>query len=217
MSEEYQIEALLTSSDDPVAAINSAAGALFNAYWKDKNILECKRIGKAAINRGLEQATACGDSGKKNAILGAVEPVSYNLASFLWPGWDEPDIVLAEGDLAIGEQAALLNLRLGIELQRDSLALCRAHWLVGSFRLAVANYVTARDSFTRAANLAEDAGASADRALNLAYAALVDVLGDGKAPSSLDMYDAALEALARVEDGPDFVNQVRVAEKVFSR
>lgn len=207
----------LNASDDPVSALKSAGEALLNAYWKDKDVAACKRIADAAIAWGLEKADALGDGEGKPEILGAVKPIAYNLASFLWSGWNEPGIALAPSDHAIGEKAALLNLRLAVELQRDAVAQCRAHWLVGAFRLTARDYAAARKTFAHAARFAEDGNGHADAALNRAYAALAAMYEDGRTQESDDAYTSALEALGHVEDGNDYVEQVKTAEKVVSQ
>ena len=217
MPEECPVRAKLTSSDDPISALKSASEAVLNAYWNDKDVATCKRNAKTAIAWGLEHADALGDDVNKSDILGAVKPIAYNLASFLWTGWDEPGIVLAPGDHAIGEEAALLNLRLAVELRRDAIAQCRAHWLVGAFRLTANDYAAARETFAHAARFAEDGDGPADAALNRAYAALAAVFENGRSQEFIDVYTSALDALANVEDGADYVVQVKKAEKVVSR
>ena len=217
MPEECPVRAKLDASDDPIAALKSAGESVLNAYWKDKDVAACKRIAKSAIAWGLEKADALGNANDKSEILGAVKPIAYNLSSFLWTGWDEPGIALAPSDHAIGEEAALLNLRLAVELQRDAVAQCRAHWLVGAFRLTAKDYAVARETFAHAARFAEDGNGHADAALNRAYAALAAAFENGRAQKSVAAYTSALDALAKVDDGADYVRQVRTAEKVVSQ
>lgn len=203
--------------DDPETALKSAAQAMRDAYWKKKDISSCKQIAEDAIATGLETANATNDPDKSKAILGTAKAIAYDLGSFLWIGWDEPEIKLLEEDRAIGQKAAALNLRLAIELKRDALPQSRAHWLIGAYELAARNFAAARESFEKAAGLAKDANATADAALNNAYAALTKTLEDRQAGASHEAYERALHELEGVENGADLVNQVRTAEKVFSR
>ncbi len=217
MPEECPVRARLDASDDPVVALKTAGEAVLNAYWKDKDIAACKRVAAGAIAWGLEQADALDNDEKKSEILVTVKPIAFNLASFLWTGWDEPGIAIEASDHAIGDEAALLNLRLAIELQRDAVAQCRAHWLVGAYRLTANDYAAARKTFTHAARFAEDGNGDADAALNRAYAALAATLENSDAYEWRAAYTSAVDALAIVDDGADFVQQVRTAEKVVSR
>ncbi len=162
MPEECPVRAELNASENLVTALKSAGEAVLNSYWKEKDVAACKRVAKVAIQWGLEKADAVCDGETKSEILGAVKPIAFNLASFLWTGWDEPGIALAPGDHAIGEEAALLNLRLAVALQRDGIAQCRAHWLVGAFRLTANDYAAARETFAHAARFAEDGNGHAD-------------------------------------------------------
>lgn len=217
MPEECPVRAELDASDDPVGALKSAGEAVMNAYWKDKDVAACKRIAKAAIEWGLEKADTLDSAERKSEILGVVKPIAFNLASFLWTGWDEPGITIDSRDHAIGEEAALLNLRLAVELQRDAVAQCRAHWLVGAFRLTARDYAAARETFAHAARFADVGNGHADAALNRAYAALATMIESGRTQESVDAFISALNALANVDDGVDYVAQVRTAEKIVSQ
>lgn len=217
MPEECPVRAELDASDDPVGALKSAGEAVMNAYWKDKDVAACKRIAKAAIEWGLEKADTLDSAERKSEILGVVKPIAFNLASFLWTGWDEPGITIDSRDHAIGEEAALLNLRLAVELQRDAVAQCRAHWLVGAFQLTARDYAAARETFAHAARFADVGNGHADAALNRAYAALATMIESGRTQESVDAFISALNALANVDDGVDYVAQVRTAEKIVSQ
>jgi hypothetical protein len=216
-SDDRVVSAYLDSFPNPVEAVKAAAKALSQSYWGAKDIVACKRIARVATEWGLNRARTSGNAECTNEILSTIKEMAYNLGSFLWPGWDEAGIVLTGEDAAIGEAAAARNLKLALDLGRGPLPLAHAHWLLGAYRLAAEDGAAARDAFVRAAAFAGEANDCSHRLLNLAYAALADGLRENSEIHSEEVYRDALDALAGVEHGADFVQQVRVAERVFAR
>ena len=140
----------------------------------------------------------------------------YDLASFTWPGWDEPGIKVTQSDMWAGLDAAKANLRLGKELNKGDLPLSRAHWMLGAHLMAARRWPEAIEHFERATKYAETAVSRPDALLSVGFATLTALLerpGDMAAAARLEEIKAALTPL---EHGPDFVSQIETAAAVFA-
>lgn len=215
MSDEEAIVSRLNGIENSVDAMKSASDALRDAYWNAKDIDACRRIARVAIDWGTSRAKSCADPEQAREVLGRVKEIAYNLGSFLWAGWDEPGIALSEDDVAMGSDAATLNLKFAIELGRNALARSRAQWLVGAYKMSIRKYSDARSTFQNAAALAVEAGEKADELLCESYAALTEVLASPTDAFARATYEERLKGFDRMEDGADFVAQLRTAERVF--
>jgi len=90
----------------------------------------------------------------------------------------------------------------------------RAYWMLGGQQLSAHQFEEARKSFEAAAKLADQAGVPTEDLLARAFAALVTVV-ETKGTQGESELQKAIEALAAVEGGPDFVPQVKTARTVF--
>ncbi len=88
-------------------------------------------FGRAGVQLGLTEGRRVAGSNPdlSTSLIGHAKAISYNLASFSWPGWDEQEIELCVSDIAMELDAAKLNLRLTIELKRGAGPMRKAHWL----------------------------------------------------------------------------------------
>ncbi|REJ94203.1 MAG: hypothetical protein DWQ34_08970 [Planctomycetota bacterium] len=102
-------------------------------HYTNKDVAGMIAISRAGIHYGLAQAERLQESDPETAekLRGTAKAMSFNLGANTWPGWDDEGIVVTDSDAHIGLDAAKLNLRLAIELKRDPLPLCNAHWLLG--------------------------------------------------------------------------------------
>jgi len=170
-------------------------------YWEEKNLAMCRSMSEAAL--------AVGIGSESLEVLSATKAVCYDLASFCWPGWNEPGIVITEVDLATGERAAEDNLRFAIELERPDERLAYAHWLVGAYHLARGRAEAAQASFRTAHRFAESAEQPG-----------LALLMDGYGAIASDPNDLpAITARLRSEDpqnGAFYADQLDTALRVFS-
>ncbi|MEK6223007.1 MAG: hypothetical protein N2D54_12245, partial [Chloroflexota bacterium] len=89
------------------------------------------KIAQVGIEYNSQKAAETDDVGLANEFKGKAKALNYNLASFSWPGWDEPGFMDIPTDiLALGLQAAHENLRLAIELKKEEVRVSRAHWAI---------------------------------------------------------------------------------------
>jgi tetratricopeptide (TPR) repeat protein len=168
-------------------------GAIRHAYWSNKDLAMVVALGRHAI--------AYGTAGAHDDAL---KPITYDIGSFCWPGWDEPGITVDETTLAFGADVAALNLDLALRLQRPPLAQAMAHWLVGAYELATGRRDDAARYFERALALART---SADRPTELLMSAYLAVAEERI---------VSAESFACIEDGPALIAQVETAARVFA-
>jgi hypothetical protein len=202
----------LSSQPDPLAVADTFNQLALHLYWEVKRLPQVISLARAGIQYALSQAAAQADPERAAELKGKARAIAYNLSSSTWPGWAEPDITLTPADIAVGLDAARACLRLSTELGEGDLRLSRANWLIGAHRLATHDLEGARAAFELTAIYAEAADATPDLLLARAYTALIDVLA-GDDPAGLEAIEAELAA---VEDGPDFVQQVETARRVFT-
>lgn len=139
----------------------------------------------------------------RNGILRSLKPLSYNIGSFLWIGWDEAGIELSPEAVKCGYHTAQRHWAVVYELAETfdatPVEVSRARWLLGAYELAAGNIDAARDHFAAAETSAKEVGETADAALNAAYAALTERLLPPETGG--DRFERALHALRAVDDG----------------
>ncbi len=173
-------------------------------------------IARAGIQFGLTQA-ATGTTNPDLAyqLRSVAKAIAYNLASFTWPGWDEPGMPLGITDIKIGLDAARTNLRLAQELDKGDLPLCRAYWMVAAQEMAVKNYIQAKNHFDQAAHHAELANEKPEALLCQGFACLCVSLSQ-EATGAKENLAAIKAELAPLEHGSDFIAQIETAARVFA-
>jgi hypothetical protein len=176
---------------------------------------------RAGIQFALLRAQERNSTDAKNAaqLRGQAKAMAYNLAANCWPGWMEPGITIGATERAIGLDAARINLRLGLELQRPAEPLGHAHWLLGAQLLAADQFEASAAQFAKSAQQFAAAKKPTEEKMALAYKTLahrVEHAGDAKRQEELKQSLAALESLAN-DDARFFAEQIRTAEKVFAK
>jgi hypothetical protein len=185
--------------------------AMRAAYWEDKDLAGAIAIAFAGIGRMLAEAHSS-DATRGYELRSGAKALTFDVASFTWPGWDEPGIVITPPEQRAGSSAARANLRMAEELEKGDLPMSRAHWMVGAHELASAHHEEARTSFEKAAAHADRAGESAEAELARAFAALALVAGDASQTTALE---TALARLASMPDGARLVTQVETARSAL--
>ena len=193
---------------------------LRHAYWNKKDLTGAIQIGQAGITRGEQLAAQFPE--KENKIMSQVKGIYYNLASFTWPGWDEPDIKITPEQVQLGLAAAKENFRLAIELKKDALPLSRACWMLGAQEIAVKDYSSAIDHFYQAEQFAEQAVSregpqqgKGEALLARGFAQLASLLAKPEGPKISADLDKTKLALVSLESGEFFVKQIDDAWRVF--
>jgi hypothetical protein len=207
------------SRGEALAAATAYAELVMHLYWKEKDLAGAVTIGRAGAQFALRAAQEVETSEPKRAeeLRSKAKAICYNLASFTWPGWDEPGIAPTASDLRVGLDAAKANLRLARELDKGELALARAFWVLGAQHLANGDRDAASRAFSASAHHAEATGAESERLLAQGFCHLVELRASPNSPEAQGKLAAVKEALAPLEHGADFVGQLETAWRVFSR
>jgi len=202
----------LSAGTDVAVSARAFDEAMRQLYWEQKDLDASVAIGRAGIQFCLNAGRRGGcDSGM---MRGLAKAIAYNLASFTWPGWDEPGIAVTRTHVVIGLDAARTNLRLAAELDKGSLAASRAYWIMAAHQLAAGETEAAFNGFQAGARHATAAGMPADELLNRGFGELVNLLvsprGSGRA-----QLDDTLALLREMKDGKQFAEQLETAKRVF--
>src|SRR5689334_21284785 len=88
----------LCAQTDPRAAMDAFAQLVMDLYWKRKDLPRAIALGRAGVQFALAQGDA--------SLRPAGKAIAYNIASFAWPGWDEPGIMISPTDAALAMDAA---------------------------------------------------------------------------------------------------------------
>lgn len=204
---------------DPKMTMNTLADVMRHQYWKEKDLVGALAFARAGIQFGLQSSLGIEQSDPELALelRHAAKGFAYNFASFAWIGWDEPGVVITFADHAAGFDAARVNLRLAIELERGDLPTSRAYWLVGAYYLADGEYDQAINSFEKGIKYAKQADATVDELLNHGYILVAKMLATPDEPGIPEAYDNLKTAFQQVEHGGDFIQQLDTAYQVFSK
>ena len=210
----FALIAQLAAIGDLSEAAEAYRSSMRSAYWEDADIPTVTAMAYAGVAHLLAGAEAVGGDAADGARY-AAKGLMYDLASFTWPGWDQPGVEIAPSDATGGLAAARMNLMMAITLERGDLAESRAQWMLGAHLLTGGDHDGASLAFTESMAAAERAGASAEEALARAFRALTEL--DAEPDDGEDALQAALADLARVADGKAFIDQVTTARRVLGR
>jgi hypothetical protein len=202
---------------DPKLTLNILADIMRHQYWKEKDLVGTLAFARAGIQFGLQTALDYDISEPELAyeLRSAAKGFAYNFASFAWRGWDEPGVVITGADQAAGFDAARVNLRLALELERGDLPTSRAYWMVAAYHLAEGDHVQAVANFEQGVLFARQAGAGVDELLNHGYILVTKMLATPEDGSLQKDYEKLQTAFREVEHGEDFIQQMDTARKVF--
>jgi hypothetical protein len=189
-------------------------------YWKAHDLAAVVLIGRAGILYCLGQllnAQIPGDTAEK--IGDAAKEMAFNLASFCWPGWEEPGINPSDEELAFGRDCARLNLRLAIQLKRPPRGVSMAHWLIGAHALAARDFDSAAKQFERAQEVLPptDPAAKEMEPCNLGYLAVAQLCknaSDSAAQARFEQITARLRT-QQDEAAQEYLSQLVRARRVF--
>jgi hypothetical protein len=189
-------------------------------YNEQKDVAGMTALSRAGILYGLTEAERCNaqEAELAGALRGSAKALAFNLASNTWPGWNDEGISLTESDRRIGLDAARLNLRLAIELKRDHLPLCNAHWMLGAHHLADRRYNEARTAFNLAAEHARQANSIEFEAMSNGYAAMTLILHQPANSEHRQAFDENVTTLRKLdnEDSRFFADQLDSVLRLFS-
>jgi hypothetical protein len=211
--DDYAVVEHIQALGTPAEVAEAYDQLLRDAYWKHKDLPLAVTLATSGIHYCFAHAKLAGDDATRASFKSQAKTMAFNLASFTWPGWDEPGISITSADRARGLEAAKLNLRLAVELQKPFDKVCAGAWLLGAHLLAAGELDEALFHFRYAVPEAEDA----NYALYEGYVLLAQILL--KEATAHAAWNALLASLhARTDDTAKFArDQLMVAHRVFVR
>ena len=206
----------LNRQGDVLRALVTYDQLVRDLYWKEKNLPASIAIAQAAIEYALEHAELTDNDELADDYRAKAKTISYNLASYTCPGWNEPGITISAEEIQIGLRAAEQNLELALSLNRDPLRVGYAHWVLGAQRIAVKDLPAAKSDFAKSAALAAEVEEHSAVLLAKGFEALVDMLATPHDAAAKKQYAQIKSELEQVEHGDEYIQQLHNAWKVFS-
>lgn len=216
-SAAQELVAALFEQMTAAEALSHSHDVMRKSYWESHDLPAVRQMAEEAVCQGARRAALLETEAPSAVavVWTKIKAIHYDLASFTWPGWDEPGIQIHEEDLAAGQFSAQENLRLAVKLGKGELALSRAHWLLGAHQLSAKQIAPALLSFQEACACATRAESVVDLYLNEGYAALAGILLGHDAAEKA--FQTAIKQFDAVEEGGEFVKQLGTARAVFCR
>jgi tetratricopeptide (TPR) repeat protein len=219
-SDSYSAIEFLHTQGKPAIVSKRYSDLVNDLYWKEKNLPHVVTVARAGIQYSLTKARELAETDSSLALelRGRAKEISYNLASYTWPGWDEPGIDITGADLEVGLDAARLNLRLAKELGRGKLALSVAHWVLGSQYLAAREFEDALEEFKESTKTAREAEERAYELLAYGYEGMVRVIEGMHTQEGQRQLDEAVRDLKKLgtDDAKFFATQLETVPEVFA-
>ncbi len=205
----------LNEHDDPLVIAQTYNELVQHLYWQLRDLPGLIIVAYAGMQYGLMMAERASDKVVAAKIKGVVKAISYNLASFTWPGWNEPELRIDPVVQKIGRDAARTNLRLAFELKRGDDALARAYWMLGAQELAAGRLDEARKEFSRAAKYAASAHEDDESLLAEGFEEVVNLVEDSDDDDARKKLTKIKEKLAGGQHGTTYIDQLDTALRVF--
>ncbi len=190
-------------------------------YWKEKAFSEVITFSRAGIQYCLTKAQeiAKDDVEKVVQLKTTAKIISYNLASYTWPGWDEKGISISQSDLLVGLDAAKLNLRLAFELKKGAVPLSMAYWVLGAQYLALANYDEAIKAFISSKEKAEEGNNKMNDLLASGYIGVTKIIQGSQKVEGEKELDKAIKEFKKLntKDSEFYIEQLKTVLKIFAK
>lgn len=212
-SDSYTAITAILGMDDARERVKLFSETARYLYWEEKDLVHSIALGRAGIIHALHSSEA--SNLKTDEFESLAKTIAYNVASYTWAGWNEEGIKIDELARIYGKEAANLNLRLAIDLQKPDVAVSRAFWMAGAHELDEGDLETAGKMFQQGIEYANSAGDDGigDAKLGRAYLALINRL---QTNDSSDWNDA-LSTFEGDEHEKFFIDQMVTAWKVYAQ
>lgn len=175
-------------------------------YWGEKDLATYVTVVKHLLDTAL--ANALNDGENAPAFAERVIGLSYDLASFTWPGWNESGIEVTQELQAVGLVAARLNVKFAEQYNAPAAIRHNGYWMLGAHLLANKEPAAAKEAWMQALKFRLH-----DDGLGIrTWMLLADVVG-GEDSEGLDENLVKLDA--RGAKGAQVAEQIRTARKVF--
>ena len=206
----------LKEQRDPQKVAEAFNVLMRHAYWQMQDLKRTVTLAQEGIAYASAKAKQAGGARHTKEFNNQIKAMSYNLASFVWPGWDEDWIEdIPQEYLKLGLDAALTNLHLTTELGKGDLPMSRAYWMLAAQQIAAVQYQEAKDNFTQAIEFAEKTEAHGDVLLSHGFIQVVSLLEDPENEEAISSLEAIKSELVNLEHGEMLAQQMDDALRVF--
>jgi hypothetical protein len=110
-------------------------------YWEKKDLASYVVVATHLLDTAL--ANSVGTTEVSKFFAARSLGLSYDIASFTWPGWDEPGVTVSPALRAAGLEAARLNFKLAQNAQVPDGVRKAAHFILGAQLLAAGDVTEA--------------------------------------------------------------------------
>jgi len=184
----------------PEAFLAAARQVRQSLYWERKDLPSYVVVATHLLDTALANAERNSEDAE---FFGARSlGLSFDIASFTWPGWNEPGIVVTPALLAAGLEAARLNFKLAQKVQSPEGVRKAAHFILGAQLLAAGEPTEAIHVWST----------SPDEQGNHPWVLLARVVQGGD-PAELDRVLAELQAQGGEAEAMS--KQIQTARSVF--
>lgn len=220
-SDTFKAIEFVNSQGEPQVVAKRYSDLVKDLYWKEHTIPDVVTIARAGIQYCLTKTQELAKDDPEGAVQlqRMARVISYNLASFTWPGWDEKDIVISQHDLTAGLDAAKLHLRLVNELKEEPMRFSIAYWVLGAQYMAAGEHDKAIDAFVSSMERAKEANDKESELLALGYIGVIKIVQGEKKAEGQKQLDEAIEGFNKLntEDSNFFIEQLKTALQVFAK
>jgi len=212
--------AYVLSLGDTQAVVAAFSDLILDCYHKAKSIEQVLHFASAGVHYCLAAALAVDGKDPTAAVefRRAAKRMATNVASFTWPGWNEPGITLSPEHMRQGLTFARYSVRQLHELDPTAAQLAFTYWFLGAHLMADGQYAEAQAVFEAAHAYSQEHDADPEGRLMLeGYIGLTKLLA-GQEQCGDTEYGAAIAALqARdSEDARFYAEQLLTARTVFA-
>lgn len=204
---------------EPPAVAEAFEHLTLDCYHEAMSIAQVLHFGKAGVHFCLARAQILDakDAAARD-LRYAAKRMATNVASFTWPGWNEPGIQISREQMRQGLMFARYGVRQLHELDPNPEQLAFTYWFLGAHLLACGQYAEAQEQFATALAHKREHGEDEDGRLMLkGYIGLSRVLEGRPDIGEREFSDAVTLLRARdTEDAQFYADQLLTAREVFA-
>ncbi len=217
--DSFAVAEYLQWSGTPLVVAGRYGDACGDLYWKAKDIRGALTVGRSAIQYCLTKSREVENEGQAKRLRVIAQELSFDMASFSWPGWEEQGITIEAADLADGLDFARLDLRLVQEMKYPPTKHANAHWIVGAQLLAAGRHSEARTAFDASHANAKKAENATKEWMAAGYSALAEHLADREHSGAQERFNQALKQLESLgnDDATFYAGQLRSVLKLLTK
>src|SRR5262245_31460737 len=190
---------------DALAAYNGLARYVFR---QRRDVDATIALFEAGVRFGEQQTEALrlADPQAASNLCWATKILAFNLASFLWPGWEDSP-ALSKDQVAAGRRGAESNLALTRAAERGPGTLGVAEWMLGAHLLAARELEDAIQHFEASAEWARKASDPAAERLARGFVAVTRLVGNPEDLEARAELERVRVELSSLKDGPAYASQ----------